>query len=109
MPSTDESPASPPPVGSRMVGVGDLAMALNTSPATLKRWILSGDIPDGFRADTKAGPKTGGRKWTVETAARLVRRAGRNVPKAWKAPPEVLACGCVRPAFCGICAAAEVL
>jgi hypothetical protein len=63
------------------VTIGELCKALGNVPrSTLIRAIDAGEIPD-------ADKRTAGnhRRWSYESARRIVEARGRKVPKAWSA------------------------
>lgn len=64
------------------VTIGELAEALDSSPSTIKRHIEAGTVPEA-----EARTEGGHRRWSVTSAAAIVRAAGRAVPAGWEAQP----------------------
>lgn len=64
------------------VPIGELAEALGSSPSSVKRAVERREIPDA-----EARTEGGHRRWSVASAAAIVRAAGRAVPRGWEAEP----------------------
>lgn len=71
--------AAAPPFG---VTIGELADALDSTPSTIKRHIEAGTVPEA-----EARTEGGHRRWSVASAAAIVRAAGRAVPPRWGVQP----------------------
>jgi hypothetical protein len=76
-----DTAAEAEPAAFGTISIGALAAALGSSRSTVLRAVTNGAIPDA-----EARTRKGHRRWKIETARNIVRKAGRPVPPAWGSP-----------------------